>query len=287
MLLGAVEEGGNSIIHVMKNGETGEIGYRQWCAPEPKAVLLLVHGVGTHSGRWEAMADFFQKKGISSYAIELRDLKATDKTGDRRDSFGSYYSKILHLYDIAAKENPKKNIFLVGESLGAVVSFLLCVARPGLFRGLICISPAFATRNKLSPLDCIRMLTPLFYDPEKLFFLPFDSSMCTRDNDYRKKLDQDPYEYRSVSSRMIFDILLAQIRAKKVKNKMSTPALFLIAGEDKIVDAAQARAIFKGLAVKDKALVEFPGMYHSLSIDLGKEAVFEEILKWAEKKISA
>ncbi len=231
------------------------------------------------------MADFFLRKGISSYAVELRDLKATGKTGDRYESFGSYYSKILSLYYIAAKENPAKKIFLVGESLGALISFLLCVRRPGLFNGLICISPAFEASNKLSPSEYIRILAPLFYNPEKQFVLPFDSSMCTRDNDYIKKMDQDPYEYRSVSSRMVFYIFLAQIRARIVKNKMSTPVLFLIAGDDKIVDAAKSKAIFKGLAVKDKTLVEFPGMYHSLSIDLGKEEVFGEILKWTEKKI--
>ena len=46
------------------------ITYRRWRADEPKCALLLVHGLGAHGGRWEAFADYFLKRSISSYAIE-------------------------------------------------------------------------------------------------------------------------------------------------------------------------------------------------------------------------
>ena len=237
----------------------------------------MVHGLGAHSGRWEAAADFFMKRGISSYAVEL----------GKPEGLASYNSKVLRLHDIAKRDNPAKKIFLVGESLGAITSFLVCAERPGLFDALVCISPAFAARQRLAPLDYISMLTGLFFDPGKQFTLPFDSSMCTRDIEYRTKLDHDPDEYRAIPAKKTFEILLAQRRAAASGKSMLTPVLFLIAGEDKIADAASAEAVFSKLAAKDKALVKFPGMYHSLSIDLGKEAVFEEILKWAAKKSGA
>ena len=66
---------------------------------------------------------------------------------------------------------------------------------------------------------------------------------------------------------------------------LGLPVLFLVAAEDKMIDHRATRAIFNGLADKDKTLVEFPGMYHALSIDIGKEAVFQNILNWIEKKL--
>ncbi len=252
------------------------IEYRQWGLPAPKAVFLLVHGLGAHAGRWEAMGDFFLKKSILSYAIEL----------PQRDLFRNCYNDIIGLYGIAAKNNPAKPIFLAGESMGAVISFLLAAGSPGLFRGLICISPAFANRYRPALLDVIKIFAPLLYNPNKQFKLPFDSSMCTRDIDYRKRMDRDPREYRTISSKLIFEILLAQARAGRIKEKMTTPALFLLAGEDKIVDPKAAGAIFNGLLVEDKTLIEFPEMYHSLSIELGKESVFEEISRWVDKRIA-
>lgn len=249
------------------------------CGPSfPAAVFLLVHGLGAHAGRWEAAGAFLADNGIASYAVELRDTK-------NAETFRGYYDKILKLYNIAAKENPSKKIFLVGESMGALISFLLAANSPGLFSGLICISPAFVNRYSPGAWDSIKMLTAFFINPNKGFKLPFDSSMCTRDIEYRKKMDQDPREYRVVSLKLIFDILLAQARAKTVRNKITTPVLFLLAGEDKLVDPNASRSIFNSLVVKDKTLVEFPGMYHALSIELGKEEVFREIVTWARKRI--
>jgi alpha-beta hydrolase superfamily lysophospholipase len=67
---------------------------------------------------------------------------------------------------------------------------------------------------------------------------------------------------------------------------MVTPALFLVAGGDRIVDSAASEKVFRGLASRDKTLIDFPGMYHSLSIEMGKEQVFEEILRWAGKRLA-
>ena len=67
--------------------------------------------------------------------------------------------------------------------------------------------------------------------------------------------------------------------------RMTTPALFLLAGEDKLVDSAATRRIFTGIAATDKTLVEFPGMFHALTVDLGKEAVFGKLLEWVDKRL--
>ncbi|MDD5669978.1 MAG: alpha/beta fold hydrolase, partial [Candidatus Omnitrophica bacterium] len=123
-----------------------EIEYRRWRPSEPKAVLLLVHGLGAHAGRWEALGDFFAKRGIASYAIELKNINTPASSDNGPERFRRYYGKILRLYDIAVKDNPEKKIFLAGESMGALISFLLAIAKPGLFNGLICISPAFTNR---------------------------------------------------------------------------------------------------------------------------------------------
>jgi alpha-beta hydrolase superfamily lysophospholipase len=62
------------------------------------------------------------------------------------------------------------------------------------------------------------------------------------------------------------------------------PSLFLVAGDDRIVDCRATRRIFGRLDSRDKKLVEFPGMFHALSIDTGREAVFEEIARWAGER---
>lgn len=249
-----------------------ETGYRQWSHPAPRAVFLLVHGLGAHNGRWEALADFLLNKGISSYAIASRSPE-------------NFYRDILRLYEIASKDNPGKDIFLAGESLGAVISFLLAIDRPELFAGLVCFSPAFRSRLKLPLSDYLNIFTSLFYNPKKTFKVPFDSSMCTRDPDYRKKMDSDARESRIASSRSLVGTILSQVRANLLKGRLKIPVLFLVALDDKIVYPEASIEVFKNLKVEDKTLFKYPGMYHSLSVELGKEKVFEDLLSWAEKRI--
>ncbi|MCX5677705.1 MAG: alpha/beta hydrolase [Candidatus Omnitrophica bacterium] len=249
-----------------------ENGYRQWISPRARAVFLLVHGIGAHTGRWEALADFFIKNDISSYAIECPNPE-------------DYNDGIFSLREIIVKNNPGKKIFLIGESLGGLISFTLVVRRSGLFDGLVCFSPAFGSRLKMSMLNYLKISASLLYNPGKEFKLPFDSSMCTRDEEYRKKMDSDEREHRLASSHSIVKILFMQMASWILAKKLKDPVFFLVAGDDKIVDSRVSVGIFKRLTAKDKTLIEYPGMYHALSIDLGKEKVFEDLLKWTEKRI--
>jgi len=264
--------------------ETGII-YREWKSREPKAVFLLVHGLGAHTGRWGFLAEYFLQHGISSYGIGLRGFGETEDLKGHVDSFKIYFKDIRALYDIIVKEHKNKKVFLVGESVGGVISFLAVAAGPGLFDGLICISPAFVNRLKATPLAYIRLFAPLLYDPKKQFTVPFDAKMCTRDADYQKMMDADPREHRLATSRFIFNLMVAQIRSNIVKYKIRGPVLFLLSGADKLVDPEASKKIFGALKAGDKSIIEYPDMYHALPIDLGRENVFRDILAWVEKRI--
>lgn len=261
--------------------EEKTIQYKKWGSGDAGRVFILVHGLGAHAGRWAAAGEFFAQKGIVSYAVELRDF---DKPDDKRETFRRYFNKTLHLCRMIRTEHQDKKIFIIGESMGALISFLLAARRPDLFSGLICVSPALTNRYKLAFSRGVKMLATLISGSSEKFKLPFDSACCTRDAGYRKKLEEDPREYRSAPVGLLAGLLLAQIRVKSLRYRMKTPVLFLIAGADKIVEPQAARTVFDSLKAGDKTIVEFPEMYHSLSIDVGREKVFEAILKWVEER---
>jgi alpha-beta hydrolase superfamily lysophospholipase len=101
----------------------------------------------------------------------------------------------------------------------------------------------------------------------------------------RIKMDSDDRERRWTSSASVARIFLFQITARLLVKRLSMPVLFLVAGDDKIVDTKESIKVFKRLRVRDKNLIEYSDMYHSLSIDLGKERVFEDLLKWISDRI--
>lgn len=268
----------------MKTDKATGIVYRQWDCPDPEAVLLLVHGLGAHTGRWNFLSDFFIQNGLSSYALELKGFGETKDPKGHIESFNIYFDDISSLRGIIAQENPGKKIYLVGESLGGLISFLTVATEHGPFDGLVCISPAFKSRLKAPLKESLKILCSLTYDTKKQFSVPFDPSMCTRDKDYRKVMDSDVREHRLATSKFIIELVAAQLRGSILKGKVRIPVLFLISGDDKLTDPGASKGIFKALKAKDKLLIEYPDMYHALSIDLEKEKVFGDILKWVRDR---
>ncbi len=275
-------------MSIITNDARAGILYRRWGFPSAgKAAFILVHGLGGHSGRWEFMADFFLKHEICSYAIELKGFGETDYPKGHIDSFTTYVKDISALCEIAKRENPGKKIFLIGESMGALASFLAVMSRETVCDGLIAISPAFGNKMKFPVLDQIKVMACAIFNPKAIVKVPFNSLMCTRDPGYRKVMDTNPKEYRFASAGLLVNILFAQIKSGQDAPKLSPalPVLFLIAGNDVMVDTEATKKIYKELKIGDKTIVEYPQMYHALSIDLDRERVFNDILAWVGQRI--
>ncbi|MBU0759417.1 MAG: lysophospholipase [Candidatus Omnitrophica bacterium] len=259
--------------------------YREWRFDAPGAVTLLVHGLGGHSERWRFLSEFFLQNNISSYAVELKGFGETEGLKGHADSLNTYLEDIKTLHNLIAQENPGKKIFLIGESMGALLAFLIAREKEKLFDGVICISPAFKSILKFSATMYIKIFLNSIFCPEKQFRINFDSAILTRDREYQEVINSDPREHRLATAGLLINIARGQIKAAGLKNRIRMPLLFLLAGGDKMVDLEASKRIFNGLKLEDKTIFIYPGMYHALSIDLGKENVFGDIVKWIEHRI--
>ncbi|MCU0650908.1 MAG: lysophospholipase [Candidatus Omnitrophica bacterium] len=260
-------------------------GYGKWDAPGAQAVFLLIHGIGAHTGRWEPMADFFISRKISSFALALRGFGDTPGIKGHIDSFNVYLWDILSLVRVIRNDYPLHKIFLVGESLGGLIGFLMAVERSDLFGGLVCLSPAFADSLNIDIKTFWDIVLSSFIQPTKQYSVPVSLSCCSRDDDLVKRFDSDPREHRVASSRLLVETRLAQERAKIFKDKLSLPVLFLLSGHDVIVSTDESIRIFHSLKAADKMMKVYPQMYHALSIDVGREEVFEDVYGWVKKRI--
>jgi len=260
-----------------------DILYRSWIAKEPRADLLLVHGLGAHSDRWSFTGEYFAKRGISCWAIELKGFGETkNRPQGHIDSFEIYYQDIKTLYNLINKSRP---VFIMGESLGGLIAFNLCARNWQLFSGLVLISPSFKNGMKFPLWEYVVGFSSMLHKPETILPVPFNSAMVTRDVDYIKKMDNDPRELRSASAKLLTCTLLEQVRSNLLANKLLTPALFLIPGIDYLVDESASRKMYYKLPLKDKRMIEYPKMLHALSIELGREKVFADILSWIEERL--
>lgn len=251
------------------------ISYKVWASPSPKAKFLLIHGLGANSSWWESFASESLKNNLSSYAIDLREHR----------SFAEFFDSINNLLVKIREDNPGKKIFAVGESMGALIILSMVLKDRTLFDGLVCIAPAFNSRAPLKLFDYFRIFLPLFYDRNKRCTLPVSSDMCTRDPAYLKMIETTYDKDVMSTSQVLFDIFITQLRMRLSGMRIESPLLFLVAGHDLLVYSEASVKIFGKLRCKDKTLIEYPGMYHALSIELGKEKVFQDIWSWVDKRV--
>jgi alpha-beta hydrolase superfamily lysophospholipase len=268
----------------MIKDQSAGILYKKWDVNSPDTVFLLIHGLGAHSGRWDFLGEYFQGKNIASYSIELKGFGKTKDLKGHIDSLNIYIKDVLSLYKIIKKEHPAKKVYLLGESMGALIAFLIAMNYGEFFDGLICISPAFANKMKFPAGQMVKMILSLPFIPKKQFTVPFNSQMVTRDKEYQKVMDSNPDEHRLATSKLLIEIVLAQFACMMGAGRIGIPLLFLLAGDDKdlLVDPVAAKKVFKKLKIDDKKMIQYPDMLHALSIELGREKVFEDIYKWVK-----
>ena len=267
------------------------ISYKVWAHPSSRASLLLVHGLGANPTWWEGLGNFFLQNTYSSYAIDLRNS----------GSFEAFKSDLKTLCEVIRNGNPQKKIFAIGESMGALIALSMVRQRSpstlskvegsmalkdkDLFNGLVCMSPAFRSKAPLKVRDYFKMFFPLLYNPRNKFKLPLSADMCTHDADFVRLIEADYNKDTLSTSKVLFDTFISQLYFIISEKIIDIPILFLLAGEDRLVDNALSKKIFSKLKSQDKALIEYDGMYHSLSIEVGKEKVFQDIFKWIDGRI--
>jgi alpha-beta hydrolase superfamily lysophospholipase len=98
-------------------------------------------------------------------------------------------------------------------------------------------------------------------------------------------MDDDHLEHKLATPKLLQSILLGQLTSNLFKHKVRTDTLFLLAGADTFVCSEASKKIFSGIKFEHKHIIEYPEMRHSLTMELGREKVFGDLLRWLEKRI--
>jgi len=262
----------------------GIVFYREWACDEPKAVMILVHGLGGHSGRFHELGPLLSKAGYYVYAIELKGHGESPSIKGHINNFKIYTADMRSLVEFARIKHTGKKIFILGESMGGLISLDFTIHHQDLLDGLILISPALKDKMAI-PLNVrAEIFREAIFDPMGFFPAGFSASLFTRDPAVIKKIDSDPIEVRNFTARFFLSILKTMLFVSMMPRKITLPVLMLLAGQDKMISSESAEKYFKKIPSKDKEIKQYPEMYHALYIDKGREKVFADIVDWINKR---
>ncbi len=246
-----------------------------------KALLVIVHGMAEHGGRYLPLAEYLAALGVVSY---LPDLRGFGQSGGKRgclEKFSDYYQDLAVVQRIARERENFEQLFFLAHSYGGlVISCFLAENKDVPAKGLILSSPNFgigipvpAWRQGLAFLAS--KVLPDYTQSNRVnpVFLTHDLEIC---NQHAK----DPLIHDRISARLYTELLSQISQIDKTASKIRTPSLILQAGDDRIVSRESTSRFFKYLAAEDKELEILDGLYHEILNEISRYSLFHKISTW-------
>lgn len=249
---------------------------------DAKGLCVLVHGIGEHSGRYGRVAKALVDEG---YAVVALDHKGHGKSeGDQCYvwKFDEFVEDVVALTEMCSKEVGTGKTFLVGHSMGGLVSIRVCSARPDLFDGVVLSAPPLyvATGGKGTIGKALSKYFP------KLPSDPLDISTLCNDPQVVADFHSDKLVFKGRPPlRILAEIVKNAPRTRRAAGSFKVPYLLLHGTGDKMCLIRGSKAWNKNTTVEDKTFKEYPGAFHELFNEPGG-APLHDAVEWIKARSS-
>jgi lysophospholipase len=262
--------------------------FRAWQPAGPRALLLVLHGLAEHSGRYLHVGARFAGAGYAVYALDHRGHGQSPGPRVHVARFDEFLEDVDALRNVAEAQHPGRPIVLVGHSQGGLVALRYVLTRPAGLAGAILSSPLLGVHpsSRASPglVILARVLSVLW--PSVLLPNHVDASRLSHDPEVVRAYGEDPLVSHRVSPRWFTSAMLAIRHAHERAPQLALPLLLMVSGADRLVDA-EASLRFAAHAPRDKLeLVVWEGLYHEMFNEPERETVFARMEAWLEERVS-
>ncbi|MFW9807393.1 MAG: alpha/beta hydrolase [Candidatus Thorarchaeota archaeon] len=252
---------------------------------DPKAIVLGLHGLGSHSGRLAYLGERFTKEGYAFYAPDMRGFGTFPGRKGHVEHFDEYTEDMESLVAYMKLLHQDKKLFLFGHSLGAVFIIHYVVKHPGEADGIIIPAPAVSERLKVS--SATRAMASFLskLNVKMYFSNGLDYELISRNPEIVKDNREDPLRFDKATPRYAIEGLNASKEAFTFANKIVDPVLLQQSGDDMILDPDRNKEFFDNIASMDKTWKLYPGLYHEPYHEEGGEEVFADMFNWLENHL--
>jgi alpha-beta hydrolase superfamily lysophospholipase len=266
---------------------------RAWIPEHPRAALVMVHGLAEHGGRYRETAGFFAAHGFAVAAGDLRGHGLSpDSPGGGRvhvQRFEDYLQDAAAFIAAGRQAAPGQALYLLGHSMGGLITLSYLLRNPADVDGAIVSSPALGTHPDFKPPWVLRLLVGLLsrVAPRARFPSDLDTEAISRDPEVVRAYAEDPLVSNKVSARWYVEIVKAMKRAHAEAPMLRRPLLLMQSGSDRLVDPAATERWSAAAPSDCIEFVRWPGFYHEMFNEPEKEKVRARALAWLEARLGA
>jgi alpha-beta hydrolase superfamily lysophospholipase len=265
------------------NSSGKKIFFREWeIKGQPKKNILIIHGLGEHSGRYKEFAEFYIKKGIGVYALDLQGHGKSEGKRGHIKSFEEYLDSIENLLIFIRKKFLDTPIILFGHSLGGLIGLNFLIERESKeIESAVISSPWIETAIKVPEYLIIiqKILKRVF--PSLRLNNRLISNHLSKNKDIVSEYDKDELVHNKISLKLYSEVLRSIDNVKEKASRIKIKTLLYNGKSDKIISSNGTLKISKQL--KKHKIKLYENVYHEPHNDLEKEEIYQDILEFIKK----
>mgnify|MGYP003326130925 CR=1 FL=1 len=228
-------------------GDGRKLFFRSWQPEQAVRLMVLVHGFGEHSGRYEEVGTFFAQRGFAVYAHDHLGHGNSPGLRGHIGRFDDFLGDVERFISHASEAHPGLPHVLVGHSMGGLIVAALACEKEVDTDLIVLSGPALSlppdvSRSKLIFARLLRRLVPRLTMQAGL-----DVSGISRDPAVVQDYESDPLVHGQITASMGAGMFEAIQRVQRQANRLSVPTLLVHGEADPICRVEGSRVFFASL----------------------------------------
>jgi alpha-beta hydrolase superfamily lysophospholipase len=255
---------------------------------EPRALLLFVHGLAEHTGRYLHVLAHFAESGFDCWAHDYRGHGQSPGLRVHVRHFDEFLTDLAAARRLVTEARPDLPLFLVGHSQGGLIVLREALANPRGLEGIVVSSPFLGLHPDAAPPAALQMVANIVstFVPKMMFSKVAEPSALSRDPSVAEAYMADPLVSTTVSARWFTSVLAAHTDTRARAATLAIPALVMQSGADTLTDPAKTRSWAAAAPSELVEYVEWDGLYHEMFNEPEKEMVFEHVEQWLQERLA-
>lgn len=271
--------------------ETLEKGlyFRHWGpaneSATPKAVVMLVHGLGEHCQRYEHLGKHLNNAGYALSSMDLPCHGQSDGIRGHIDSFDVYENAVLELYSHTTALYPDVPVFLLGHSLGGLIATKFLLNHQDKFSGAMLSGAAIQSPQEPPAwqVAIIKTVAKLF---PKAPMLALDASAVSRDPAVVEKYMSDPLvSHAKLSAQFLVSMTDTMDDCKDRAKFINLPIKIMHGSADVMTAPEGSQLLHDSVGSKDKTITLYDGLYHEIFNEPEGDSIFAEMVNWMGTRV--
>ena len=254
---------------------------RQWLTDgPPRALVLLIHGIAEHSGRYEEVGAQFAAAGIGAIGIDQRGHGTTEGPKGHVETFDGFLDDVED--QLTQMRTFGVPVILLGHSMGGLISTSYAISDRAAPDLLVLSGPALGTDLPGWQITAVAKLAQL--SPKLFVGPPFDTEVLSRDPEVGKAYNADPLVKPGASANLLAHLMSTMTATAARVDELAIPTLCLHGGDDELVPTA-ASDVLDGLPGVERRVL--PNLRHEIFNEPEGTDIVASVIEWIDAQLAA